>query len=82
MALLEPTNHIGGMVTGGLGATDHGNKNCIGGFALEFYERLGKYYNKPISWRPEPHVAEETLNAMLKEAGAGIDLKGAAGLGQ
>jgi len=74
VALLEPTNHIGGMVTGGLGATDHGNKKCIGGFALEFYERLGKFYNKPIAWRPEPHVAEETLNAMLKEAGVNLFL--------
>ncbi len=68
VALLEPTKHIGGMVTGGLGMTDFGNKKCIGGFALEFYERLGKYYSKPIEWYPEPHVAEETLTAMLKDA--------------
>lgn len=68
VVLLEPTNHIGGMVTGGLGMTDHGNKKCIGGFSLEFYQRLGKHYNKPIEWYPEPHVAENTLNEMIKEA--------------
>jgi len=68
VALLEPTDHIGGMVTGGLGMTDFGNKKCIGGFALGFYERLGKHYGKPIEWYPEPHVAEETLLAMLSEA--------------
>ncbi len=68
VVLLEPTKHIGGMVTGGLGRTDFGNKNCIGGLALEFYERLGKHYDKPIEWYPEPHVAEDTLTAMLKEA--------------
>jgi hypothetical protein len=68
VALLEPTKHIGGMVTGGLGRTDFGNKNCIGGFAREFYERLGKHYGEPITWYPEPHVAEDTLNAMIDEA--------------
>ncbi|MGZ3372852.1 MAG: FAD-dependent oxidoreductase, partial [Gemmatimonadaceae bacterium] len=34
VALLEPTNHIGGMVTGGLSATDHGEKIVTGGDAL------------------------------------------------
>lgn len=68
VALLEPTKHIGGMVTGGLGRTDLGNKKCIGGFPLDFYKRLGKHYNKPIEWYPEPHVAEDMLNAMIKEA--------------
>ncbi len=68
VALLEPTKHIGGMVTGGLGRTDFGNKKCIGGMALEFYQRIGKHYNRSIEWYPEPHVAEETLTAMLKEA--------------
>lgn len=72
VALLEPTTHVGGMVTGGLGATDYGNKACIGGFALEFYKRLGKHYGGDINWRPEPHVAEDTFTAMLKEAGVPV----------
>lgn len=67
VVLLEPTKHVGGMVTGGLSGTDFGNKKCIGAFALDFYERLGKHYNKPIEWYAEPGVAEQTLNAMLKE---------------
>ena len=29
--LIEPTNRIGGLTTGGLGATDIGSKNSIGG---------------------------------------------------
>ncbi len=69
VALLEPGKHVGGMVTGGLGATDYGNKDCLGGFCIEFYERLGKHYGEPLGWRPEPHVAEATFDAMLKEAG-------------
>jgi CubicO group peptidase (beta-lactamase class C family) len=68
VALIEPSNHIGGMVTGGLSATDHGKKETIGGYSLEFYERLGKHYGKEIEWYPEPHVAEKVLNEMIAEA--------------
>src|SRR5690606_24391541 len=67
VVLLEPTNHVGGMVTGGLSRTDFGNKACIGAFALDFYKRMGKHYNKPIEWYGEPSVAEATLETMLKE---------------
>jgi ribulose 1,5-bisphosphate synthetase/thiazole synthase len=42
-AVLVSTNqHVGGMTSGGLTATDIGNKKAIGGIAMEFYERLGK----------------------------------------
>ncbi len=68
VVLLEPTQHVGGMVTGGLGRTDHGNKATIGGFALEFYERLGKHYGKDIEWYPEPSAAEKVLLDMIREA--------------
>jgi len=71
-AVLEPGDHIGGMVTGGLGRTDHGKKEVIGGYALEFYKRLGKRYGKDIAWYPEPHAAEETLLEMAEEAGVEI----------
>lgn len=70
--LLEPRNNIGGMVSGGLGATDHGNKKCIGGYALEFYRRTGKHYGEPLGWYPEPKVAEKILNDMLAEAGVTV----------
>jgi succinate dehydrogenase/fumarate reductase flavoprotein subunit len=40
-ALLEPTAHVGGMVSGGLGWTDYGKKEVIGGYAYEFYYRVG-----------------------------------------
>lgn len=74
VALLEPTGHLGGMVTGGLGATDFGRKQYVGGISLEFYERLGKAYNKPIEWYPEPHIAERTLNEMLAETSVSVAL--------
>ena len=67
VALLEPTNHIGGMVTGGLSATDHGEKIVTGGYALEFYRRIGSKYGMSLFWYPEPKVAEAVLHEMLDE---------------
>jgi hypothetical protein len=78
VVILEPKTHIGGMVTGGLAATDIGRRSVIGGYALEFFKRLGKYYNyqsmtrDSIGWFPEPHVAEMVLNQMVKEAGVTV----------
>jgi hypothetical protein len=51
--LIEPTNHLGGLTTGGLGATDIGNKTAIGGIAREFYQRILKYYNDSNNWNCE-----------------------------
>ncbi|HEV7837392.1 MAG TPA: FAD-dependent oxidoreductase, partial [Gemmatimonadaceae bacterium] len=65
VALLEPSQHLGGMVTGGLSATDHGNKIVVGGYALEVYERIGRKYGVPLWWYPEPKVAEQVLNEMV-----------------
>ena len=68
VALLEPSKHLGGMVTGGLSRTDFGKKEVIGGLALEFYQRAGKKYGREIEWMPEPRVAEAILNEMIQEA--------------
>lgn len=51
--LLEPSKHLGGMTTGGLGATDIGNKQAIGGLAREFYRRVKKYYADDANWKLE-----------------------------
>ena len=48
--LIEPTSRIGGLTTGGLGATDIGNKKAIGGISKEFYQNIKKYYEKPENW--------------------------------
>ncbi len=73
-ALLEPTAHIGGMVTGGLGYTDYGKKEVIGGYAYELYYRVGQYYGmsgfgNEVAWLHEPHVAEDVLRQMMTSAG-------------
>lgn len=71
--LLEPGNHVGGMVSGGLSGTDVGKSEVIGGMALEFYWRAGRHYGldrhlQQIAWMPEPKVAEKIMRDMLNEA--------------
>ena len=49
--IVDPGTHIGGLATGGLGWTDIGNKQVIGGIALEFYRRVKQHYDNPASWK-------------------------------
>jgi hypothetical protein len=75
--LLEPREHIGGMVSGGLSRTDVGKREVIGGYSLEFYWRAGNAYNlsqylQDIAWLVEPKVAESIFHAMLNEAGVTV----------
>src|SRR5262249_43257425 len=53
VVLIEPGKHLGGLTSGGLGATDIGNKKAIGGLAREFYQRLRKYYEDDAHWEYE-----------------------------
>lgn len=55
--VLEPTGHLGGMLTGGLGWTDIGVEQSIGGMSRRFYERVYDHYAKPESWRQETRAA-------------------------
>jgi hypothetical protein len=48
--LIEPTNRLGGLTTGGLGQTDIGNKQVIGGIAREFYRNIKKHYEDTANW--------------------------------
>lgn len=49
--VIEPSQHLGGLSSGGLGWTDSGNKAVIGGISREFYERIKDEYDKPETWR-------------------------------
>jgi FAD dependent oxidoreductase len=51
--LIEPGKHLGGLTTGGLGATDIGNKKAIGGLSLKFYQKIRQHYDQESSWRQE-----------------------------
>jgi len=60
---------IGGMSASGLGATDTGRIEAIGGIAREFYRRVGAHYGEPEAFRFEPHVAEGVFEAWVAEHG-------------
>jgi hypothetical protein len=51
--LIEPTRHIGGLTSGGLGFTDSGDKRVIGGLSREFYRRVRRHYDNPLAWQQE-----------------------------
>ncbi len=51
--VVSPDKHLGGLSSGGLGYTDTGNKEVIGGLSREFYHRLYLHYDKPESWKWE-----------------------------
>lgn len=53
VVIIEPSKHLGGLTSGGLGATDIGNKGAIGGLSREFYRRIRKYYDKPEVWKQQ-----------------------------
>lgn len=75
VVLVEPTRHVGGLSTSGINTaeSEHMLKWTIGGFADEFYRRLGKHYgtNKP-EYFFESGVAEKTYLDMLREAGVEV----------
>lgn len=50
VVLIEPGSRLGGLTTGGLGQTDIGNKQAIGGIAREFYRNIRRYYEDPAHW--------------------------------
>lgn len=53
VVLVEPSRHIGGMTSGGLGATDFKVAEAVGGISREFYQRVKAYYSKPSAWKYE-----------------------------
>ncbi|MCP5523773.1 MAG: FAD-dependent oxidoreductase [Verrucomicrobiales bacterium] len=51
VVLIEPTQRLGGLTSGGLGQTDIGNKAAIGGLARRFYQDVRKHYQAPSAWK-------------------------------
>src|SRR5687767_13182068 len=51
--VIEPGKHLGGLTSGGLGATDIGNKAAIGGISREFYQQIKKHYSDTANWKHE-----------------------------
>jgi len=77
VAIVEPTMHLGGILTSGLGQTDTSYKQYLGGLTGKFYLDVGKAYGfggSTPSYVFEPHVAEAVFNGYMKSAKAGVFL--------
>ncbi len=77
VVLLEPGAHLGGMVTGGLSATDTGRFTVIGGYARDFYRKAAAHYrvhglDRREDWFSEPHVSEAIFREMLRASGVRV----------
>jgi glycine/D-amino acid oxidase-like deaminating enzyme len=86
--LVEPTRHVGGLSTSGINTaeTEHMVRWTIGGFALEFYRRMGRHYEETKAQQTHPHknprldtiyffessVALKVYLDMLQEAGVEV----------
>lgn len=51
--IVSPDKHLGGLTSGGLGWTDSGKKEAVGGLSKEFYHRVYLHYKKDSSWRQQ-----------------------------
>jgi hypothetical protein len=49
--MVSPDKHPGGLTSGGLGFTDTGRKEVIGGLARDFYHRIYNHYQKTDAWK-------------------------------
>ncbi len=48
--IVSPDKHLGGLTSGGLGWTDTGRQEVIGGVAREFYQNVKTHYDNPEVW--------------------------------
>lgn len=50
VVIVCPDKHLGGLSSGGLGFTDTGKTETIGGVAREFFERVYQHYQRDKAW--------------------------------
>jgi len=51
VVLVCPDKHLGGLSSGGLGWTDTGRKEVIGGLSRQFYHRIWQHYQQDDAWK-------------------------------
>ena len=70
IVVVEATEHVGGMMSNGLTATDYGHTALYGGRTKEFFDRMqaaeGSAYGR---YRFQPSTAELVFEDMLADAG-------------
>ena len=79
VALVDLNAHVGGVVSGGLVASDMGDPATLGGLSKEFFTRIVRYYTDKFGADSkefkacrkgatfEPHVAELVFEQMIEE---------------
>jgi hypothetical protein len=50
VVLVSPDRRLGGLASNGLGWSDSGKREVVGGIAREFYHRIWRHYQSPDSW--------------------------------
>lgn len=80
-AIVTEDKHVGGMQTSGLGNTNTGQRETVGGLAREFHRRIHEYYTNLYGadsanvqacqggFHFEPHVAERVYLEWMRGAG-------------
>lgn len=48
--IVSPDKRLGGLSSGGLGWTDTGKKDAVGGLSRNFYERVFQHYENKAAW--------------------------------
>jgi len=51
VVVVSPDTHLGGLTSGGLGFTDTGKKEVIGGISREFYQKVYDHYQSDEAWQ-------------------------------
>jgi hypothetical protein len=77
VVLVEPGPYLGGLTTGGLGATDIGNKAAIGGISREFYQAIARHYAQDSAWVFETRHEYLTKRNAGRNAAADLSAPGA-----
>lgn len=71
--VVSPDEHLGGLSSSGLGFTDSGEKNVIGGVSREFYARIYDHYAGDEAW------TRQTRESYGNRGQHGVAVDGASG---
>lgn len=65
VVIIEPSNHLGGIISNGLSYIDRKNLNVTGGLAKEFFQQVWLYYQNPKGWHGEKtHITKRPLEVI------------------
>ena len=74
--LIHPLSFPGGLMSGGLGATDKGNEEAIGGKSLQFFNDVCTQFSSSSApcYDFPPHAARITFLRYLASASSGVEV--------